>query len=82
MALGYKRNGFSTDIQSTANLLVAATTEMYNSAIQSLKPTPAKSHYIFNLRDFSRVISGCLLVRRESITDKKFFVRLWVSNDL
>ncbi|KAI5747904.1 hypothetical protein M8J77_019695 [Diaphorina citri] len=78
MALGYKRNGFSTDIQSTANLLVAATTEMYNSAIQSLKPTPAKSHYIFNLRDFSRVISGCLLVRRESITDKKFFVRLWV----
>lgn len=54
--------------------MVQATMEVYKDAIDSFLPTPSKSHYIFNLRDFARVIRGVLLaphthmqVRVESI---------------
>ncbi|XP_061720397.1 dynein axonemal heavy chain 12-like [Cydia pomonella] len=78
LQLGWKRNGFGQDTQPTIVNIIAATMEIYEQAGQGLRPTPAKSHYIFNLRDFSRVIQGCTLLRRESAESKKTFVRVWV----
>lgn len=43
--------------------LVAATLNVYKSAIASLLPTPDKSHYTFNLRDFARVTNGMILIQ-------------------
>ena len=58
--------------------MVAATLEMYKEADANLLPTPAKSHYVFNLRDFARVVYGVLLIKPQSIVDKKTLTRLWV----
>lgn len=58
--------------------MVDATLNVYKAAISNLLPTPAKSHYVFNLRDFSRVILGICLIKKECVKDKQTFIRLWV----
>ena len=70
--------GFLGPVASGTELLTAATLAVYNSSVQELRPTPSKSHYLFNLRDFSRVVQGMLLVRPEQCETKTGLLRLWV----
>lgn len=42
---------------------------------RALLPTPAKSHYIYNMRDVSKVFQG--LAQVNTVTDKKSLIRLW-----
>ncbi|XP_041984652.1 dynein axonemal heavy chain 12 [Aricia agestis] len=78
LQIGWKRNGFSQDAQVFILNTISATIEIYELAMEGLRPTPAKSHYIFNLRDISRVIQGCSLLRKESTENKKVFTRIWI----
>lgn len=43
--------------------LVAASVKIYERIASELLPTPAKSHYTFNLRDLSKVLSACQPLR-------------------
>ncbi|BFZ17590.1 hypothetical protein BsWGS_20629 [Bradybaena similaris] len=70
--------GFEPSFLRNGKLLVAATMGVYKDAIANFLPTPSKSHYIFNLRDFSRVIRGVLLVPSTEMSDMETLMRLWV----
>ena len=59
-------------------MLVQATMIVYKQAITSFLPTPTKSHYVFNLRDFARVIRGVLLVPSSHMKETEKLTRLWV----
>ena len=59
-------------------MMVQATMAVYKAAVATFLPTPSKSHYVFNLRDFSRVVSGVLLVPKTHMTEPNKLVRLWV----
>ena len=58
--------------------MVQATLEVYKATVSGFLPTPTKSHYVFNLRDFSRVIRGVLLVPSSRMSETDKLLRLWV----
>ncbi|CAF0750041.1 unnamed protein product [Didymodactylos carnosus] len=70
--------GFEASFQRVGRLLVQATMQLYKKAVETFLPTPQKSHYVFNLRDFSRVIRGILLVPHTHMKDDKKLYRLWI----
>eukprot|EP00163_Fabomonas_tropica_P009440 TRINITY_DN1923_c0_g2_i1.p1 TRINITY_DN1923_c0_g2~~TRINITY_DN1923_c0_g2_i1.p1 ORF type:complete len:2559 (-),score=897.69 TRINITY_DN1923_c0_g2_i1:297-7319(-) len=56
-------NQFSEDVQSLTNSLVDASVSMYETILRDLLPTPAKTHYTFNMRDLGKVFQGVLLAK-------------------
>ncbi|GFQ90622.1 dynein heavy chain 7, axonemal [Trichonephila clavata] len=78
MNIHFKNNHFPAEALITAEAIVSATAAIYNAVTAHLLPTPAKSHYTFNLRDFARVIHGCCLIKPKSLEKKKILIRLWV----
>lgn len=41
-------------------------------------PTPTKSHYLFNLRDFARVYFGICMAEKDKVQTQDQTVRLWL----
>ncbi|RHY08002.1 hypothetical protein DYB36_004114 [Aphanomyces astaci] len=73
---------FLPEIRKLADAVVAATLETYQNAMKVLLPTPKKSHYTFNLRDFSRVIQGIMLIPASDDFNTTGLVKLWVHESL
>ncbi|CAL8075896.1 unnamed protein product [Calicophoron daubneyi] len=71
-------NGFEPSFQRLGKVMVQATLQVYKLSIASFLPTPAKSHYVFNLRDFARVINGVRLVPASKMSEGEKLMRLWV----
>ncbi|KAG7209677.1 hypothetical protein KM043_011323 [Ampulex compressa] len=70
--------GFVTEVSRLGKMVVNATMDIFLTAIRKFLPTPAKSHYTFNLRDFSRVIGGILLVPASRMKEPDKLMRLWI----
>lgn len=80
IGMGYfcKERGFSLEIVDTISKLVPATRKLWQRTKIKMLPTPAKFHYIFNLRDLSRIFQGMLTVTSEVASkDVGIIMSLW-----
>ena len=69
--------GFGGDIVSRVLDIVKATRKLWQATKVKMLPTPAKFHYVFNLRDLSRIWEGMLHVDKETVTSFELFLSLW-----
>ncbi|XP_072275027.1 dynein axonemal heavy chain 3 [Pyxicephalus adspersus] len=70
--------GFDIAFLRSGKLMIQATMAIYKTAVENFLPTPSKSHYVFNLRDFSRVVRGVLLCPHTHLQDNDKLIRLWI----
>ncbi|GAA6230347.1 dynein heavy chain 6, axonemal-like [Lates japonicus] len=68
---------FSQVVKDCAEQIVNAAVEIYNRLSVDLLPTPAKSHYVFNLRDLSKCVQGILQCEPSQVRDKNQIFRLF-----
>eukprot|EP00941_MAST-03F_sp_MAST-3F-sp1_P001388 g1388.t1 len=63
----FPEDEFDKETLSVVNKLTVATIDLWNIMKDKMLPTPAKFHYVFNLRELSRVFQGILLTPKEVI---------------
>lgn len=68
---------FPDDVRSIVPKITSATLNLYFSICEKLPRTPVKFHYIFNLRDLSRVYEGLTLITIDKCSTKEQLVRVW-----
>jgi dynein heavy chain len=73
---GYLRP-FKPAIQSLSSTITQATLELYQRVVRDLPPTPSKFHYIFNLRDLSRIYHGLSLITPDRFDTPGSLTRVW-----
>jgi dynein heavy chain len=68
---------FNNEIKETVPKITKMTLALYTLIVRDLPPTPSKFHYIFNLRDLSRIYNGMVLTTPERFQNAAQFTRVW-----
>ena len=79
-AMGASFFSYSSDdaIKEMSQELVTMTISIWDRVKTKLLPTPAKFHYLFNLRDLSRVFQGIFAIDVEKTLDSSYtLLALW-----
>jgi dynein heavy chain len=69
---------FSESVKQMIPAIVSSTLQLYIKIKDTLLPIPKTSHYLFNLRDMSKVLQGLCSASQKYTTMKEDLVRLWL----
>ncbi|GIL46228.1 hypothetical protein Vafri_3260 [Volvox africanus] len=78
----FSRCKYKEEVFRLSDKLVAASLQLHASVSANLLPTPTKSHYVFNLRDLSKLFQGMSFVGEALDNDPERLQRLWVHEAL
>jgi dynein heavy chain len=76
---GFLGTGFPEKVKILSDAAINSTIDVFLKIQEDLRPTPAKFHYLFNLRDVSKVVQGLCMTKPVSIQTDDTFMRLWVN---
>ncbi|KAL5281346.1 hypothetical protein ACFFRR_005004 [Megaselia abdita] len=68
---------FSEEVVETIPLLIPLTRIFWQNVKTKMLPTPANFHYVFNLRDLSRIWEGMLKIYGEECQTAEMLLKLW-----
>jgi dynein heavy chain len=68
---------FDEEIKNLAEPLATATISLFHTVQAQFLPTPARSHYVFNMRDVSKVFQGLYKADRNCYEGKEHILKLW-----
>ncbi|KAI4504209.1 hypothetical protein M0802_000680 [Mischocyttarus mexicanus] len=69
---------FHAEVKGIADGVTLATITLYNHVVLKMLPTPTKMHYLFNLRDISKIFQGLLRSHKDYQYSAQTFLRLWL----
>lgn len=73
---------FDANIQAEIDHIVEASQDVFQKVGDALRPRPATSHYLFNLRDISKIIQGVCAADQKACTSKLDLVKIWYHENL
>jgi dynein heavy chain, axonemal len=73
----YKLQGFEEEVKMLVEPMTVSTINLFSIISEKFLPTPAKSHYVFNMRDISKVFQGIYRADKGFHDTKENIVQLW-----
>ncbi|CAH8518373.1 unnamed protein product [Schistosoma turkestanicum] len=69
---------FDSGIKNSVNCITNMTLKLFQFVSVQLPPTPSRFHYVFNMRDHSRIFNGLCLMTVDKFSRKEQCIRLWL----
>lgn len=81
-----KNSGLTEEVKKIIEVLTACTIRVWDNVKKYMLPTPSKFHYVFNMRELSRIFKGILQIKKdtlmkfrrlEAIKPELYLIALW-----
>ena len=69
---------FNENVKKYTIETTSSTIELYENILNTMKPIPSKFHYIYNIRDISRVFQGILMIKSSHFPTAELYIKLWL----
>nr|CAI5834494.1 unnamed protein product [Callosobruchus analis] len=69
---------FDETVKLVGREVTETTIDLYKNVCGKMLPTPKKIHYLFNLRDISKIFQGLLRSNKDYHNDKSSMLKLWI----
>ena len=76
--ISQRLQNFNESVKPLGEQVTMATLDVYKSISATMLPTPAKIHYLFNLRDISKVFQGMYRANKDFHDTPDILQRMWV----